>query len=242
MFTRKSAVINIMEKTCQEASVQLLRDFNELGFLKSNKKLDQFIERTHTRVLQIITTNLLRSNPNHGIIRNNAITKRSDNNFYWMVNPLNGEQNFIHRLPFFGIGIALLEEPYTIQDPLEKNVIAATFYDPLRTELFYAEKDKGTFLNDRKLYAASANIKLSSSIATPTKDIVEKLIVADNSSSNRNFGSSLIHMAYVAAKRLDSTCEKMDNLTDIAIGKLLISEARGTVSYKNDGKICATLY
>lgn len=238
MLIRKSALVNILSAACIEASRQLIRDFNELAFLKANRRIDQFVENTRERALEIIQTQLLKSNPGHGIIYNNATFKASETGLVWIVNPIDCVENFVHRIPFFGTCIALAQE----EKIKNHEAIAAMFFDPIRDETFWAEQNQGTFLNAKKLMLAQLNVSQQMKIHPGKEDFAMPLMVAgcgqtQETRANRNFGSNTMHMAYVAANRLDATYEKIDDIANICTGKLLVIEARGEVVLNKDGKM-----
>ena len=229
-FSRKSALINIMSAACTLGSRQLIRDFNELSFLKANRRIDEFVGNAQERTLEIIKTELLRSNKDHGIFAHNKLIKESKTGIFWAVNTIDSIENFTHRLPFFGTCIALLDNIETATKMHNCNIIAGMFFDPIRDEAFFAEQKNGTFLNNKKLILANQSktqtMKLNQKNET---ELCPNFIAGIDKKANRNFGSSAMHMAYVAAGRIDSTQEKIDDIANICTGKLLVLEAKGTI-------------
>lgn len=226
----KSPLINITNAACLAASRQIIRDYNEVSFLKAHRKLDQFVENTQKRVSKILEQELLKSNMGNGFISQGKLVKQSNTNLYWVINPIDSAENFAHSFPFFGIAIALIEAP-NLESQIEENIKidfvkhaikAAVFYDPLRDEFFFASDKEGAFLNEKKLTILSVQENL------------KKLVAGNGKLSNRNFGSSVMHMAYVAAKRLDGAESKLDDIANIYCGLLLLKEAKGIVKINNN--------
>ena len=269
MFIQKSALINVATNACFNTARNILRDFNEISFLKSNRSLDDFTQTTRVRAISTIKDELLKSNPGHGILTNNEVIKESETGLTWAINPIDCISNFMHCLPFFGICITLIDQSSinksskkdesdnqsrsgitdygssntsnhaipnamldaSAKDIIDYNVLAAIFYDPIRDETFWAEKNSGAYLNSKKLTLIS-NSQMQIKLNQKEVDIL-KLNAGCSKSANRNFGSSVMHMAYVAAKRIDSAIEQIDDIANICAGKLLVQEAKRTIKYNN---------
>ncbi len=150
--------------------------------------------------------------------------------FLWIVDPIDGTTNFVHGFPFFSVSIALAHKG---------EVIVGVVYDPIRDEVFVAEKGKGAYLKGKRIHV-SEEVKLSDSlIATGfPADHLEALpanlvgikAVAPKVRNLRIAGSAALHLAYVAAGRLSGFWEIGLNSWDIAAGALLISESGGRVT------------
>ena len=117
-------------------------------------------------------------------------------------------------VPHFCISVALF---------LEKEIIAGVIYDPIKDELFYAEKNGGSYLNNKSIRVSKKN-NISNCLygVNFRKDIPENLII-------RNTGSAALDLAYVSCGRFDGCLQKNVNLWDIAAGTILIKEAGGVV-------------
>lgn len=221
MHVCRSAIINIISQACYEASKDLLRDFGELSFLRANKNVNEFVEKSAQRSFNIIKRILEVNNVGHGFITGNQIIKQSETNIYWVIEAIDNKQNFLHRLPLFGTSIALIDlHGAHVIDFKKVDILNAVYYDPNRDETFWAEKNKGAFLNSRKLLV--------------NQPFLTQLIAGENELCNRYFGSSALHFAYVAASRIDAACEKIDAQANIAVGTLLIQEARGWIKHFSD--------
>lgn len=241
-FFGKSGVINIMVNACYAASKGLRRDFNEVAFLQvSSKGSNNFVSAADKRSSKIIIESLLKTNPGHGIICEEEQIIKSKTGFSWAIDPLDGTRNFLHNIPFWAISIALIEHK---EDTYDINF--AVIYDPLRDEIFWAEKNKGAFLNDRRIRVSkrnSSNTPLFASGFRISPNLDDSDII---NSSFRRMGSNAIHFAYIAAGRIDASWEHVEGIWDIAAGALLIDEAGGQISdfdlgcYKNSEYILAS--
>lgn len=159
-----------------------------------------------------------------------AIADRMDEEYLWIVDPIDGTTNFVHGFPYFCVSIALAHKG---------EVIVAVIYDPMRDELFVAEKGKGAYVHGKPLKVApEATLQQSlvaSGFPTDTTNVLPlnlKSIVhiAPKVRNIRAAGSAALHMAYVAAGRLTGFWEYNLNSWDLAAGSLLIQEAGGKVT------------
>jgi myo-inositol-1(or 4)-monophosphatase len=242
-FLGRSPIINIMTNACFEASRRLKRDFNEVAYLQvALKGSNDFVTAADHEAANTIIKILERSNPGHGIICEETETKPSKNGYAWVIDPLDGTRNFMHNLPYWGISIALI---YWINE-LDYEVHACTFYDPIRDELFWAQKNQGAFLNDRRIQVSRRNSMQSSLFATGFTHM-RNCESADRISARvRRLGSNTLHFAYLAAGRFDAVWEHVSDIWDIAVGSLLVREAKGIVTnfqnetYKRDEYVLAS--
>ncbi|MED4601555.1 inositol monophosphatase family protein [Paenibacillus validus] len=159
-----------------------------------------------------------------------ALAQVSDEEYLWIIDPLDGTTNFVHGFPFFSVSIALA---------YRGEVIVGVVYNPVHNELFVAEKGKGAYLRGKRMHVSSETALRDSLIATgfPAD---RKVALAHNlkgvqavSPYVRNLrvaGSAALHMAYVAAGRLSGFWEIGLNAWDMAAGALLIQESGGRVT------------
>ncbi len=227
MHPQKSNLINLMNSACFEVARRVLRDFNELTYLKANKNIVDFICTTQLRAYEDIKAMLTPSNHGHGFVFNDQIMQTSETGFYWLINPIDNVTNFAHRLPFFAICVVLVEN-YSQEDKelTQANVIAGILFDPVREESFTVERNKHSFMNTKKLRVVPNELNL---IASDRSD----------SFSFRNIGSSALHAAYFCAGRVDGIYHTFDNATNFAFSKVFVEEAMGEIRVINN-KIVAS--
>ncbi|MCU6711896.1 inositol monophosphatase [Paenibacillus sp. J5C_2022] len=162
-----------------------------------------------------------------------ALEEARDAEYLWIVDPIDGTTNFVHGFPFFCISIALAHRG---------ELIVGVVYDPMRNELFVAEKGKGAYVHGRKMGVADEERLRESLIATglpPEQQAALPLNLrginelAPKVRNLRIAGSAALHMAYVAAGRLSGFWEIGLNSWDMAAGVLLIQESGGMVTDLN---------
>ncbi|MEA5000593.1 MAG: inositol monophosphatase family protein [Endomicrobiaceae bacterium] len=173
--------------------------------------------------------------PLHNIIAEEKYNfLKQDNDYCWIIDPLDGTVNYVHGVPAFCISIGLL---------YKKQIISGVVYAPALKEMFVAEKDKGSFLNGKKIKVSSVKEMIKALPVTGFPYYVrEKHESVLNKFKNvmletqamRRFGSAAIDLAYVACGRFDFFWEEGLKPWDVAAGILLVEEAGGKVSdYKN---------
>ena len=218
--------LNLMIKACEKASKVIIRDFGELENLQVSKKGPQdFVTKTDKRVEKILVEGLTKSKKNYSFITEETgkiLNKNKE--IFWIIDPIDGTTNFLHGIPHFAISIALQKN---------KEIIIGLIYDPIKNEIFYAEKDNGSFFNNNRVRVSNkSNIDecLFSSNSYGLKSIYPKLNL-------RNTGCAALDLAYVGCGRFDGYFHNKINLWDIAAGKLIIEEAGGRVNDISNFKI-----
>ena len=211
-----SSNLNIMIKACEKASKILIRDFGELEKLQVSKKSpSDFVTNSDLKVEKIIIEELEKGRPNFSFIsEENGIKKNKDNNNTWIIDPIDGTINFLHGIPHFAISIALKSN---------NEIISGLVFDPIKDEMFYAEKNNGAFLNNQRIRVSNKNKFDNCLFAIGGK------IANEPNFTNRRSGSAALDLAYVAAGRFDGYFQKDLNLWDIAAGIILVQEAGGII-------------
>ena len=227
-----SAHLTVMIRAARAAARSLVRDFNEVELLQvSIKGPGDFVSKADRAAERILRTELERARPDYGFLleESGAIEGASRHNRF-IIDPLDGTTNFLHGQPHWAISAALEQHG---------DLTAALVYDPVREELFTAEKGKGAYLNDRRL-RVSRRSELDQSLigcGLPVlnwkgrrKGFRDQLeAVADRVAGIRRGGTASLDLAYVAAGRLDAHWEYGLNPWDMAAGILLVREAGGRV-------------
>ncbi len=219
-----SSNLNLMIKAVEKASKSVIRDFGEVEKLQVSKKGPyDFVTKTDKNVEKILIEELSKTKKNYSFLSEEiGLIDNKDKENLWIIDPIDGTTNFLHGIPHFAICIAL-ESGGEIRSGL--------IFDPIKDEMFFAEKNKGAFLNNRRLRVSS-------------KNSVEDCLFASNHEgvkfSNLNMrysGCAALDLAYVASGRLDGFFHNKINIWDIAAGGLLVQEAGGVVNnYKQFDK------
>ena len=237
----QSALINVMQKASIAASRGMLRDFGEVENLQvSRKGPADFVSRADINAERTIRRELSKARPDWGFqMEEGGVIEAADADApVWVVDPLDGTTNFLHGIPHFAISIAVMETDAQGR----RSIIAATVFDPVENEFFFAEKGKGAYLNGRRLRVSGRRMMADALFGTGIPFLgrgdehdhavfLKQLgnIMAVSSGVRRN-GAAALDLAWVAAGRLDGFWEKGLSLWDIAAGVLLIREAGGFVS------------
>jgi myo-inositol-1(or 4)-monophosphatase len=238
-MAHRSALINVMVTAAFRAARGLNRDFGEVENLQvSRKGPADFVSTADLNAEAILFRELSRARPEFGfLMEERGSVAAAGAAARWIVDPLDGTTNFLHGLPHFAISIAAEENG---------QIVAGIIYDPLRDELFWADKGRGAYLNDQRLRVAARHSLDVALLATgiPFKgrggqDIFEaeiSLFMAQVAGIRR-FGSAALDLAYVAAGRFDGFWERNLEAWDIAAGVLIVREAGGYVTDLGGGEI-----
>ena len=212
-----SANLNVMIKASEKASKVLIRDFGEIEKLQVSKKgpLD-FVTNSDLKVEKIIIEELKKAKPNYSIIsEENGIENNKDKDNVWIIDPIDGTINFLHGIPHFAISIALKSND---------EIVSGLIFDPIKNEMFFAEKDGGAFFNNHRMKVSKKNELNNCLFVTGGK------INQEPDFLYRKSGCAALDMAYVVAGRYDGYFQHNLNLWDIAAGIVLVKEAGGILN------------
>ena len=211
--------LNMMIKASEKASKVIIRDFGELEHLQVSKKGPKdFVTKTDKRVEKILIEELNKSKKNYSFITEESgkiLNKNKE--VFWIIDPIDGTTNFMHGVPHFAISIAL---------QIKGEIMIGLIFDPIKNEIFYAEKNNGSFVNNSR-------------IRTSNKSNIEECLFASNNDgvksihpklNLRNTGCAALDLAYVGCGRLDGFFHNKINLWDIAAGKIIVEEAGGRIN------------
>ena len=209
-----------MIKASEKASKILIRDFGEIEKLQVSKKSpSDFVTNSDIRVEKILIEELEKARPNFSFIsEEKGIKKNKDINNTWIIDPIDGTINFLHGIPHFAISIALKSN---------SEIVSGLIFDPIKDEMFFAEKNNGAYLNNQRIRVSNKN-NLNDCLFAIGGKIMNELDF-----TSRRSGSAALDMAYVAAGRYDGYYQKNLNLWDIAAGIVLVKEAGGIIKDLN---------
>jgi len=227
-----SANINVMVKACRKASKILIRDFGEIENLQvSLKGPGDFVSASDKNVEKILIEELQKARPDYSILSEEIGEINNNKSFKWIIDPIDGTSNFLHGIPHFAISIGL---------EYEKEIICGIIYDPIKDEMFTAEKGNGSYLNNQRMRVSSRSKVKDCIIFTggPKYGSVDRdLSMAEYKKFSdevfipiRKLGSGSLDMAYVASGRCDGFWSRNLNYWDIAAGIIIVKEAGGFVS------------
>ncbi|MEQ8604632.1 MAG: inositol monophosphatase family protein [Marivibrio sp.] len=234
----RSAILNVMTRAAEKAGRALVRDFGEVEQLQvSRKGPADFVSNADRKAEKILREELLKARPDFSLLMEETGTVTgADPDRRFIIDPLDGTTNFLHGLPHWAVSVGFEERG---------ELLAGVIYDPIKDELFWAERGKGAYVNDRRI-RVSARQHLSDAVlgtGIPHLGIQEgagkavftkRLEKAMNGCAGvRRFGAASLDLAYVAAGRLDGFWERGLSPWDVAAGVVIVREAGGFVL---DGK------
>ncbi len=230
-----SANLNVMMKVARKAGRGLLKDFGEVENLQvSAKGPGDFVSRADKQAEETIREELMEARPTYGFLgEEGSEIEGKDPTRRWIVDPLDGTTNFLHGLPHWAVSIALEHKG---------QIVAGVIYDPVKDEMFYAEKGFGAFVNEARLRVSGRHRMAEAIFATglpfsgrpdlpETLQDLARLLPA--CAGVRRFGAASLDLAYVAAGRYDGFWERGLNAWDIAAGIVILKEAGGLIEAMN---------
>jgi len=228
----RSPTLNVMCNAAFKAARGLVRDFGEVEHLQvSRKGPGDFVSTADKKAEDILYKELKKARPSYGFIMEEGGVIPGEGDYTWHIDPLDGTSNFLHAIPHFAISIGLQKG---------SELIAGVIYDPIKDELFYAEKGGGAFLNERRL-RVSARSHLSEALlgtgipfASHSGEVQAQFQstlerVMPQVAGVRRFGAAALDLAYVAAGRFEGYWERALYSWDMAAGIVLVREAGGYV-------------
>ena len=221
-----------MVKVCRKAAKILIRDFGEIENLQvSLKGPGNFVTASDIKVEKILVEELQKARPTYSILSEEIGEINNDESFKWIIDPIDGTSNFLHGIPHFAISIGLERD---------KEIICGIIYDPIKDEMFTAEKGNGAYINNKRMRVSSRSKLKDCIIFTggPRQNPKDKelfFVEYKNFSSIvktpiRKMGSASLDIAYVAAGRCDGFWQRNLNYWDYAAGIILVKESGGFVT------------
>ena len=228
-----SANMNVIIMACEKASKSLIRDFGEIEKLQvSVKGPSDFVSTADKKVEKTLISELKKSRPDYSVLSEEIGEIKSENSEYrWIIDPIDGTLNFLHGIPHFAISVALEKK---------NEVICGVIYDPIKDEMFFAEKEKGAYLNNKRIKVSNRKKLKDCMIFTGGPTFISKnkklnfseyKKVSDSLPSPlRKMGSASLDMSYVAAGRADGFFQRNLNYWDIAAGIIIVKESGGSIT------------
>ncbi|MCI4644938.1 MAG: inositol monophosphatase [Hyphomonadaceae bacterium] len=243
-MSKPSAVGTVMINAARAAGRALARDFGEVEHLQVSKKGPaDFVSNADHKAEQIIYDSLSKARPGYGfIMEESGVVEGTDKSNTFIIDPLDGTMNFLHGQPHYAVSIALMREG---------QLFAGVVYDVAKNEIFWAEKGRGCWLDQRKLVVAARRKLGEAVIATGTpwlgkaetlheKFWSELAALTPVAGGIRRYGSAALDLAWVAAGRFDGFWERDLKSWDIAAGIVLVREAGGFAEEIDGGDVLRT--
>ncbi len=209
-----------------EIQVERFYEAKEISYKGPN----DIVTDVDKKVEAMMSEALRREFPDMGFLGEESAGARPDDGYVWIVDPVDGTRNYAAGIPFFSLVVGLA---------LDGEVLVGVNYDPMRNEMFHAERGKGAFLNDEPIHV-SENAAVDGSIlgvdlsykadegARDSLDIIKKLW--GRIQTTRIMGSSALGISYAAAGRNDLYFHPGLSPWDQVAGLLLVEEAGGVIT------------
>ena len=247
-MTTPSALLKVMIDAARKTARGLARDFGEVSELQVSKKgAADFVSAADIKAEQTLFEELSKARPGYSFLgEERGLIEGTDKTHRWIVDPLDGTTNFLHAIPHFAINIALERDG---------QIVAGVTYNPATSDLYWTERGRGAFMNDKRL-RVSARTRLDESVigtgitflghGQHARFLKELHQISQRVAGVRRFGAAALDLAFVAAGRFDGFWERDLGAWDVAAGILLVTEAGGKVTTTEgdedvlgSGSICA---
>jgi len=240
---RRFEFAHVAEGIAREAGA-LLRGFYAKGVETEYKGDVDLVTEADRASEALIRARLTAAFPGHGIYGEEGTRDQMESEFRWYVDPLDGTTNFAHGFPVFCVVLGLERRPAGLAAAEDGEMTAGVIYDPLRDEMFAAERGRGAWLNGRQIHVSKTASLQEALTATgfpshkrhvsPNIHFYQELTL--RSHGVRRAGSAALDLAYVACGRLEGFWEFHLNPWDTSAGYLLVEEAGGRVTHFDGGK------
>ena len=230
-FARKATPI------AREAGA-LLSDYYRRGVATEYKGDVDLVTEADRASEKLIVERLHKIFPDHGVYGEEGTRSHIESEYRWYIDPLDGTTNFAHGFPVFCVSMGLERRPPSLAPDQDGELVAGVIYDPLRDELFTAEKGKGAYLNGARIHVSKTAELAEGLLATgfpsrkrhdnPNIHFYQEFTL--RSHGVRRAGSAALDLAYTACGRIDAYWEFNLNPWDTSAGALLVTEAGGSMT------------
>ena len=225
---------SLMLRAAKAAGKVILKNYENIGEIKF-KAPRSLVTKADILSEKIIMKTVRKKFPNHSFLTEESGSIKKGSEYTWIIDPIDGTTNFVSKIPEFAVSIALAKND---------EVLMGAVYNPCTNEMFFAEKGKGSYLNNKKLGVSKKNklehCILGFNLASRINLCKKKLgILRKNHGkfrAQRNFGSAALNLCYVADKRFDLYFSLDIKAWDIAAAKLIVEEAGGKITNINNKK------
>ncbi|NQT06263.1 MAG: inositol monophosphatase [Candidatus Omnitrophica bacterium] len=226
-----SEFLNVAVKAAKAAGKIHLKYFDKDLKTKSKGRSFDLVTVADTETEKRIVSEIRSFFPDHNFLGEEDTYKKTGSKYTWIIDPLDGTNNFAHHVPIFCVSIALAKGD---------EVILGVIYDVTRNELFHTEKGKGAFLNKKRISVSSAeNLRKAILITGFYYDRGDEMVMTLDTVKRflelqvmgiRRFGAAALDLCNIACGRASGFWEFLLNPWDFAAGKLLVEEAGGRVT------------
>ena len=225
----QSSNIRVMSSALLKIAKILRRDFSELEKIQNSKQnVEKFVFKSIENIKDSINIDLIKARPEAKIffVEDGSEIQQAD--FFFLVDPVSGVKNYLHGISYFASSIVLI---------IDGKVLASIIYDPIRDEMFYAEKGKGAYLNNTRIRVSSNNKRNRAIFVLESIDLINFTnIQYEFIESVRVLGSSSLDLANTANGKIDCYFSKNLNFQNSTAGLFLVKEAGGILHQDKDNR------
>ena len=230
----KTEILNLAITAAKDAGAFLLDNFGKVSQIEA-KGDRNFATNVDKAAEKIIIDKIKAVFPRHGIIAEESGASGPDDDYLWIIDPLDGTHNFIRNIDIFGVSIGIVHKD---------KFVAGVIYMPKDNELYIGEKGSGAYKNDQRIHVSSkdnlkeCSISFDSSIRYSPEVMLKSLDELARKVFNiRMFGSSVRVLSYIAEGKLDFAVEYHDCPWDFSGGVCIIEEAGGKLTSLSKGPL-----
>ena len=222
----QSSNIRVMSAALLKVAKILRRDFSELENLQNSKKnIDKFVFKSIENIKESLNYDLLKARPEAEVFFVEEEQQISEKHYIFLVDPISGVKNYAHGISYFASSIILI---------ISGIEICSVIYDPIRDEMYFAEKGKGAYLNNSRIRVSSNNKKNKALFVLESYDLQESSYSINNNNDLqledfRVFGSCALDLANTANGKIDCYFVKNLDLEKSTAGLFLVKEAGGII-------------
>ncbi|MAH89496.1 MAG: inositol monophosphatase [Pelagibacterales bacterium] len=224
----QSSNIHVMSAALLKVAKILRRDFNELEKIQSSKQnVDKFVFKSIENMRESLNYDLQKARPEAEIIFVEEEEQVKEKDYIFLVDPVSGIKNYAHGISYFASSIILI---------VRGKAISSVIYDPIRDEMYYAEKGKGAYLNNMRIRVSSNNKKNRAMFVLESFDTQDFSYIDNNDLQLKDFrvlGSYALDLANTANGKIDCYFAKNLDLEKSAAGLFLVKEAGGVIHEDN---------
>lgn len=221
---------NILYKSLEESG-KILKEYMDKDFAVESKDIvsnlvTEVDKRSEARIIEIIKNEF----PSHNILSEEIGAINEDSDVKWIIDPIDGTINYAHGIPICCVSIGIEKAG---------EIVMGGIYNPFSEELFFAEKGKGSYLNDKKI-KVSSELNLERSLLVtgfpystgnnPNRPVEVFAAFVNRDIPIRRLGSAALDICWTACGRFDGFWEYNLNAWDVAAGYIILTEAGGTVT------------
>jgi myo-inositol-1(or 4)-monophosphatase len=224
-------LIKQIHQICKSAGPLLLSNFQQIEKLEiEEKSKNDFVTNVDKMSEELIISEIRKIDSKSSFhAEESGISFSENKNDYWLIDPLDGTKNFIQGIPYFCISIAYVKE---------SKLTLGAIYDPVHDDFFHAEKGKGAFRNNEKLFCSNNVLEgafLSTGFPFRNKEILTEYMelfqsIFEYAGNIRRCGSAALDLAYVAAGKFDGFWEYGLKPWDLAAGAIIAEESGAFVT------------